>query len=450
MKTSRRLFLTGTAGLTLGLPLLEGLNGEARAAEGDPFLFFVRQGNGVSQADEGEPEGFWPRNEGELSQEVLEQDSDRVLSELSPYGRSITAIKGLSYAFSSNGCGHSGGGNQCLTANEVSDDPSGQASLAMGESVDNFVARSFSENGGEPLTLYTGPRGGYLEEVLSYRGSKDIRPAEDDPWTAYQRMLGVDEGVDLEGLDLRRQSINDVLSEQLDSLIASPQLSSADVARLTLHRESIRDFERLSCRVSEEQALAMQDGVGLSTLDDRRMLVARQHLDLMALAAACGFVRSGTLQIGDGNDGTEYTIDGQRLPNFHWISHRIYSDGDEGETIVGAYDMHQAIDRLYAQTFMHLLDRLNEHGILDQGISVWCNDLGAGVSHSYNNVPFVLAGSAGGALRAGQFLDLGGVYHNKLMNTLISAVGVRTESGGLVEDFGHSSLDGGVLDGLLS
>ena len=117
---------------------------------------------------------------------------------------------------------------------------------------------------------------------------------------------------------------------------------------------------------------------------------------------------------------------------------------------MGAYEMHKAIDRLYGQTFLHLLDRLNEFGILDQGISVWCNDLGAGVSHSYNNVPFILAGSASGALQAGQFVDYGGVTHNKLMNTLINAVGVRTESGDLVQDFGHSSLEGGVLDGLLS
>ena len=116
MKTSRRLFLTGTAGLTLGLPLLESLNGQARAAEGDPFLFFMRQGNGVTQADQDEAEGFWPSEEGELSASILESDSERVLSELSPYGRSITAIKGLSYAFEGNGCGHSGGGNQCLTA----------------------------------------------------------------------------------------------------------------------------------------------------------------------------------------------------------------------------------------------------------------------------------------------------------------------------------------------
>ena len=380
--------------------------------------------------------------------DFLKEDSDRVLSELAPYGSSIAAVKGLKFAFSSNGCGHSGGGNQVLTAHEVSDDPSGAGSLAMGESIDSYVARHFDENGGEPLTLYTGPRNGYLEEVLSYRGEKDLRAAEDDPWTAYQRMLGLTDGVSLEVLDLQRQSANDVLAAQLDALMAHPGLSSSDVARLDLHRESIRDFERLSCRLSQEQEDAMRDGVGLSRLDDERLNYARWQMDLMALAASCGFVRSGTLQIGDGNDSTEYTVNGQRLPSFHWVSHRIYSDGSDGEAIEGAYEMHKAIDRLFAQTFLHLLDRLNEHGVLDQGCAVWCNDLGAGPSHTYNNVPFILAGSAGGRLAVGQHLDLGGITHNRLFNTLATAMGVKGEE--WVEDFGHPDLEGGVISELLA
>ena len=57
-----------------------------------------------------------------------------------------------------------------LTAAAVSEEPSGNESLSMGESIDNRIARHFSNNGGEPLTLYTGPRNGYIEEVLSYRG----------------------------------------------------------------------------------------------------------------------------------------------------------------------------------------------------------------------------------------------------------------------------------------
>ena len=53
------------------------------------------------------------------------------------------------------------------------------------------------------------------------------------------------------------------------------------------------------------------------------------------------------LQIGDGNDATQHTINGVRLPSFHQISHRIYSDGSEGDPIVGAVDMHHDLDRLH-------------------------------------------------------------------------------------------------------
>ena len=55
---------------------------------------------------------------------------------------------------------------------------------------------------------------------------------------------------------------------------------------------------------------------GLGTLNDNRLTVARMHMDLVALAFPCGYARAATLQIGDGNDGTEYTINGQRLPSF--------------------------------------------------------------------------------------------------------------------------------------
>ena len=104
-----------------------------------------------------------------MTPSILEQQPEKVLSELSEWADFLIAPKGLSYGHSHNGCGHSGGGNQCLTAARVTEDLSGNESLAMGESIDNYIARHFPQMGGEPLTLYTGPRRGYIEEVLSYR-----------------------------------------------------------------------------------------------------------------------------------------------------------------------------------------------------------------------------------------------------------------------------------------
>ena len=44
---------------------------------------------------------------------------------------------------------------------------------------------------------------------------------------------------------------------------------------------------------------------------------------------------------------------------------------------VGAEDMHHSIDSCLPR-YSEFLSKLDEYGILDKGISVWCNDLGNG------------------------------------------------------------------------
>lgn len=446
--SSRRRFLKGLGGITLGLPLLPSIHG-ARAMPGGPvYSVFVRAGNGVAQLEGDEPERFWPSTEGALDASTLAADTDRSLSELAQWSSQMLALKGLDYPFGADTCGHSNGANQTLTAAQYEGEE--QYSLAQGESVDNRIARAFNRNGGEPLTLYTGPRYGYLEEVLSYRGPGDVRPAEDDPWRAYQRMLGGDAGAFDALLGDRRRSVNDLVLAELQDIRGSKDLSTSDKARLDLHLDSVREFENLSCRLSEDEEQTMASLTGLGVLNDNRITFAKMHMDLIALAFACDYARCATLQVGDGNDGTEYTIDGQKLPSFHYVSHRIYSDGEEGDPIEGAFEMHVAIDRLMLQTFDHLLTRMDEQGLLADSMAVWCNDLGAGVSHRYTDVPFIVVGDAGGALKTGRFLDLGGVTHDKLLNTLITASGITSSTGGPVEDFGDDSLEGGVIEDILA
>src|SRR5205823_4096142 len=113
------------------------------------------------------------------------------------------------------------------------------------------------------------------------------------------------------------------------------------------------------------------------------------------------------------------------LPRFHWISHRIYSDGADGAPIPQAVELHAQVDRLQMQLYRYLLDKLDAisspvagHTLLDESLAIWTNDLSAGPPHGGTNVPWLLAGSAGGALRTGQFVDLGGVTTNKMLNTI--------------------------------
>jgi hypothetical protein len=60
-----------------------------------------------------------------------------------------------------------------------------------------------------------------------------------------------------------------------------------------------------------------------------------------------------------------------------------------------------------------------------------------------------VAGKAGGFLKTGQYIDAGNANNHRLLNTLITANGVR-RNGAPVEDFGDSSLAGGLIDGMLA
>lgn len=453
---NRRRFLQGAGGAIVALPVLESIMPRhASAAEGSPrFFVAMRQANGVCTQTDGEPERFWPAEHGTLTTESMTAESGKAVSELAAYAPDLLLVSGTRFGFPGNGCGHSGGGNQCLTAARVSDNPAGNESLAMGESVDNRIATLLNDPGVDPLTLYVGKKGGYIDEVLSYRGPMDLRGADENPWSVYQKLfglIGMDEHV-LDQIKARRTSVNDLVTEQMNALLVHPQLSTADRARLELHRDSIRDLEiDLACQLpSDEEIAAMQAMEADAQNNDNVEVVARMQLDLVALAFACELTHAATLQIGDGNDSTRYTVQGQVLPSFHQVSHRIYSDGSEGDPIPGADLMHHEIDRIHARMFVHLLDRLSQYTLatgerlLDQTAALWTNDL-SNRYHSYSNIPQVLAGSAGGYLKTGQYVDAGNVTHNKFFNTILNAVGCTNADGSPIMDFGDPSLEGGEI-----
>ena len=461
---TRRGFLYGAGGVAVGLPFLEGLQPrkvKAAPTERPRYAVFVRQANGCAQADNGEPEQFWPHELGAVTKESLTGvDADRAVSELAEYADKLILVRGTKFPFPGNGCGHSGGGNQVLTAQRVSDDPMGNKSLAMGESVDNRIARELNPlSNPEPLAVYAGAMGGYINEVMSYRGPKDLRAADRNPWSVYTKMVGITmlpEEI-IKDIKTRRTSVNDLLKEQMQSLMASPKLSSDDQDRLQLHFDAIRDIEiELSCSLPPQEELDAMEAQGdYSGQDDRMQTIVQMHMNLIALAFACDYTRAATLQIGDGNDGTEYLIDGNKFPRYHQISHRIYSDGGEGDPIPDALGKHHRIDREHAKMFAHLLKRLSMYTtdagtLLDDSVAVWCNDLATGVGHSYNNIPWVCAGGAGGFLKTGQYIDAGGIDHNKFHNTILSAVGLTNMEGAHVDDFGDPELEPGVIDGMIA
>jgi hypothetical protein len=462
MRFDRRRFLQGAFGLTVALPFLESIHmprGHAGPPQPSRFAFFVRCGNGVAQAwDDRETDQFWPHEPGALTRTtMMTRDADRATGELANFAEKISLVRGLNRPFSTPTCGHSDSIVQVLTAsNPIAG--TGNNALAQGPSLDWRIARQLSP-GRDPMTLMAGPASAYIREAISWRNAGERTNAERSPLNQFRRLMGV---MSLppdvrERLARRQNSVNDLVREELNALRSRRDLGRLDRSRLDQHFEAIRDTEVSLLQCEADPAFEGRLGaIADVEREDVRPEVVRLHMEVFALAAACGQARSGTLQIGEGNDQTQYVWEGVTLPRFHHISHRINSDGAEGTPIPNAANLHHQVDRIQMRLFAHLLESLSRYGsstgtgtLLDDGVCVWTNDLANGPPHGGNNMPFILAGGAGGNLRTGQFVDVGGRTTNVILNTIGSAVGCTKDDGSPMDDFGDASLTRGRVDALV-
>ncbi|MCA9691460.1 MAG: DUF1552 domain-containing protein, partial [Myxococcales bacterium] len=360
--------------------------------------------------------------------------------------------------------GHARGAMQGLTARGPTVEGQGGNSEAAGESIDHRIGAELNPDGRDSLFLYAGYNGGWLGgPCISYRGPAQRRAALQNPLVAYQTMMGIDSD-QFEILIARQKSINDLVRDQMTTLMSSPKLSAADHKRLQLHFDSIRDLEdNLMCNLSDE-AYAELEGKSPgydSDNGDEVLAAVRAHMDVAALAIACGYTRSVAIQIGSGNDGsTRYRNpdDDQLMENYHYISHRRASHDAMGAVIPNSDLLHHYVDRQFAQAFKYLLDKLNAvelpggENLLDCGLAVWYNDNGNGPAHSAMNIPYVMAGGAGGFLKQGQYIEAAGGEgnHAQMLNTIGTAAGVRKNGDEPLDDFGDPMLPKGLLTELLA
>ncbi len=450
---NRRLFLRGAGGIALALPALDVFTQQAKA-QNAPRIYscLMLQQNGAVQG-QGEPDRFWPREYGQLNASaMLNADADRTTSELVDYVDKLNFVRGLDFHYSNN---HDGGPVAASTGAPVTG--SGTSQLPVSESADVFIANRLTPDV-SPLTLYAGRKGTFRDDAFSFDPGGRLRVGDNNPWNVYERLMGLS-GADPEEVDrvaLRRESVNDLVREDLANLLARKDLSQEDRQRLDLHLTNVRELENEILDVIGPTPIASSfEAVdGVHTESPRMEQVVKLQLDLIAFAFASDRTRTATLQVGGCNDHTRYMIDGVEAPPFHYISHRVMSDGDEGEGIPNGEELHHQIDRIHARSFKHLLTRLSAYTmpwggtLLDSSINLWTNSVSNGPAHSGKNVPHVLAGGAGGFLKTGLHIESNG-YTAKALNTLISAAGVRKDNGDLVNDFGDPDAQG-VLSELIA
>jgi hypothetical protein len=451
--------LRGAAGVSVALPFLESLpERSAWSSEASPvFSLFICAANGVVQPR------FFPSALGPLTENDL-ATSATATAELARHADKLLFLKGLNYPVGGpTGCSHAQGSSIAFTARPAS----GAANMAMasGPSVDMVIAEHV-QPGVDPLTLYAGnKRNGYIAERLSFDTDGRVRVAEDNPYLLYARLVGIaapDGSMTPEGeaaaqlLAESRQSVHDFVKDELNALMNHSRIGSEDKRRLQQHVESIRDIEITMGGMAERCTLSGLDITALEALETGFAFttdgmiedLVKLHMSLVATAFACNFNRTATLQWGDGTDNTRYAVaSNAELGNwpFHHISHRIQSDAATGTSEL-AEQAHAEIDVVRMQSLAAGLDHFAARGLADHSVVMWTNHIADGPSHSFRNLPTMLWGSAGGYLKQGAYIDLGGTTTNKLFNTLITAA-VR-DTGVTVDDFGEGTP--GPIDAIIA
>jgi Protein of unknown function (DUF1552) len=435
----RRQFLIGAGGVTLGLPVLEAFlprRARAQAAATPPFLAVVSSDNGVVQAKTGEAEAWWPSQTGPLTQaSMLADQPTRATGELAAYADRLLVVRGVGHSVASTGCNHASGCAQILTGTAKINGSSNQAQSSS-LSVDTVIANAVNPPGVDPLFLHAGMyqaggSGFNVPSYISYIAGGQQRPGIDSPLQAYQRMIGTLGTTTTTGADpllaLRRKSVNDLLRGQITALLARPELTADDQQRLQQHFAAIRDVE-----IAITNATMTPDQIAQMTMvnptpyaSEYHETIQTLHMDLMVFAISSGYTRVAVLQVGDREDDHVYTINGTSV-QFHTASHR---------TLPNSYALCKAIDRIQINHFKYLLDQLSAIStptgpLLDQGVAVNTNQLSTGPDHGFRPLPFLMAGTAAGFLKKGQYVDAGTASTAEMLNTLAKAVGVTTSMGG--------------------
>lgn len=439
VNASRRNALRALLASTIGLPWLETFAEKAAQAQSLPNTRFVAMfsGNGTIR-NAWLPSGS--ENDFTLSP---------ILEPLAAHQRDVVVVAGVDQQ-GAGGDGHQNGIGGMLTGAPllpgrfagVGAPPAGWAD---GPSVDQRIAQVISR--GLPfqsLELAVQPGSADNWGRMIYRARNQPLPPREDPIKVFDDLFGSAAlaPAEREQRRARRQSILDYVSRQVTEL--SGRVAAADKQRLDAHLTNLRTLEQrldsqatalATCQVPARPAAAS------SSSNDAYPAIGDSMIELLALALACGQTRVASLQWSRSVSSVRFTwlgIDDEH----HGLSHAPDSDTTAQQKLI-------KINRWYAERYAALIAKLKSYPegdrtLFDNCLLLWCNELGTGNTHSRDNAPYVLAGSAGGTLATGRYLNFDGVVpHNNLLLSILKIMGLPDTS------FGKREWCTGYLPGLV-
>ena len=428
----RRAWLKG-AGLSLALPFMDSLGATPSTNKPPVRMAFMYMPHGVIM------DQFWPKN-----QESFLNSPPPIIKSLQPVMEQCLLMKGISGVPTSpfNGAPHALELSTWLTGRLP--DPSSRGRINIAISADQIMANYVGAHTSLPsLELATMPQTwkenqaglheGYYNHC-SYRSPTQPVPAEIDPRNVLNRLFGKrgEEGKVSQTNPLDRQMLDRVLGGARN---LRKTLAGTDQQKLDEYLDSVRSVERRIAAIESRQQKAALEKAGVRPSKrhatdsapievkipegDKRSDYMKVMCDLTVLAFQTDTTRVSTY-VGSRPNGASYPELGF-TDQHHSQTH--YGKDQEKIRKVAEINKFNVDQYAYMVKKMHALKE-GEGTLLDNCIMMWGSGLEDGNKHRRDNLPFILAGKGGGALKTGRFLtDVKG-NQGDLLTTLLSCVGV--------------------------
>ena len=394
-KLDRRTLLKGMLGsgvVTVGLPPLElffNSTGTAYAYGGGlPKRFGVYMwGNGVL------PDRWNPPKQGAGDEWEL---SDQ-LAPLAAFKDRLAVVSGM-HVKVKNEIPHGSGPGGVLSGAAVIRKGAGEEYTFALPSIDQVIAQEIGDDSRfRSLEFGVEPGAG-----LSFNGPDSRNPPESSPHKLFERLFGAgfaapgDEPIVDPTVGLKLSVLDAVLG---DAKRLKSRLGAGDKARLDRHMDGIRDLERRLEKLLEDPpdlaacAKPETPDEDYPDIEGRPQLEVKNKAfcDVLAMALACDQTRVFS-------NFLTAPVSNTLFPGASGGHHRLTHDEDAPQLEVHAIVL-QCMER-----FADLLASLDavdegEGTLLDNSVILATSDVALGNTHTLEDYPIVLAGSACGALK---------------------------------------------------
>ncbi len=292
-----------------------------------------------------------------------------------------------------------------------------------------------------------------IKDHLSWKDESTPLPKEIDPAKTFQRLFGDQVGeidqdaIAFERRKLLRRSILDSVVREAESL--QSRLGQADTHKVEQYLDNVRSIERAIQVAPRNNESGMCDPQGrvasFSAPDDIEEHV-RQWNELMLLALQCDMTRTIVFQYETTVTTIRHPFLGVDAPYHIGVAHHNYN--------VVKLDYYYKVNRWLVSQFGEFVKSLAESEdadgsrLLDNCAVVFTSELGDGSRHVHTNLPCLLAGSAGGALKTGGNFRFTNEQFMRVLMATGQAVGADIDQWGL--DYDESSNPSRKISGIAS